>query len=477
MMPAFVIGTMLGAVLGAAGAWVLGRGRVRAAAAERVGAGAGPHLLPDPALDWLLRAHHALGIWVTELDPREEGPRAERIVDADRLAVAQIVAVDRRLERARDEEASGAERMEAGTLVFRAGAGIAVGLLLPEGHASEALGRAEDDLQRLLDGVRRRPQVVALAQARSDETALESVGSVALRLAYQLERVAEGGAVVAMATAGGVRVVGVSGRADRRALEVVLSDDAALAQVARGARGAGMFPDDPLGGVIADRRQRAAPVYLVPVQLGELVAGAAAIWMPGGLEPAGQVLAEVTEAARAAAPRLARALESEGLKQIAIADPLTGLANRRTMESVLGRHGTQGGSLIFADLDKFKLLNDTLGHAAGDAALVHFARILRELIRQGDTAARMGGEEFAVWLPEAPLEVGLRIAERIRVKLGSTAWDWQGRGWPLSASFGVASVPETSRRLENLPAQADAAMYVAKKSGRDRVEAAARLIG
>ncbi|MGH2669485.1 MAG: GGDEF domain-containing protein, partial [bacterium] len=83
-----------------------------------------------------------------------------------------------------------------------------------------------------------------------------------------------------------------------------------------------------------------------------------------------------------------------------------------------------------------------------------------------------GGEEFAIWLPGATLDLGKRIAERVRIKLGTTAWEWQERHWPLSASFGVAACPETNADLENLPAQADAALYVAKRSGRNRVEAA-----
>jgi len=69
---------------------------------------------------------------------------------------------------------------------------------------------------------------------------------------------------------------------------------------------------------------------------------------------------------------------------------------------------------------------------------------------------------------------GARIAERIRIKLGTTPWDWRGRSWPLSASFGVAACPETGRRVANLPAQADAALYVAKNSGRNRVERAGK---
>jgi diguanylate cyclase (GGDEF)-like protein len=188
--------------------------------------------------------------------------------------------------------------------------------------------------------------------------------------------------------------------------------------------------------------------------------------------------AELLEAVTNAAPRLTRAVSFDAAVRSAASDPLTGLMNRRGMEQALGRVDTREGALIFADLDRFKALNDTLGHPAGDAALIHFARILKEQVRAGDVAARIGGEEFAVWLPGATLDLGKRIAERIRIKLGTTAWEWQGRHWPLSASFGVAACPETTDDPAHLPGQADAALYVAKRSGRNRVEAAgARAVG
>jgi diguanylate cyclase (GGDEF)-like protein len=179
------------------------------------------------------------------------------------------------------------------------------------------------------------------------------------------------------------------------------------------------------------------------------------------------------EAVTAAAPRIAAALEADRVKAKATVDPLTGLRNRRGLEEVLNRLDVRRGALVYADLDKFKLLNDTLGHPAGDAALIHFSQLIREQIRGNDVAARVGGEEFAIWLPATGLDVGVKIAERIRIKLGTTRWDWQGRVWPLSASFGVAAAPETSGSIGDLAAQADAALYVAKKSGRNRVERAA----
>jgi diguanylate cyclase (GGDEF)-like protein len=108
---------------------------------------------------------------------------------------------------------------------------------------------------------------------------------------------------------------------------------------------------------------------------------------------------------------------------------------------------------------------------------MHFARIIREQIRSGDVGARIGGEEFAVWLPGTGLELGARIAERIRLKLGTTPWDWQGKAWPLSASFGVAACPDTADQVADLLGQADAALYVAKNSGRNRVEKAGGVRG
>jgi diguanylate cyclase (GGDEF)-like protein len=482
--------SLLAEVLAALAGAGVGWGWARRRSGLPLAPGVGPHLMPDPALEWLRRSYGALGVWVTELDPREEGPRAERIVDAERLSVAQIVAVDRRLERARDQEQSGAERLDSGTLVYHAVAGTAVGLLLPPAFDPAGIGLVEGDLRRLLDGARRRPQVVALAQAQTQEASLESTGSVGLRLAYQLERTLDAQVIVAATEAVGeqpassalpvlpqVRVVGVSGRGDRRLLDSVVPDICDLARVARGEVPGFTMEGDPLGGVVADRRQRMGSVLLRPIVVGERVYGAVAIWPPGGREPIGAVLGELTEALANAGPRLARALEGDQRTANATSDRLTGLANRRKFDELIGLaepRGPREGALIYADLDHFKRLNDSLGHLAGDAALVHFARIIQGQVRGGDVAARIGGEEFAIWLPKADLEVGIRIAERIRVRLSTAPWDWNGRPWPLSASFGVAACPETGRALRLLPAQADAALYVAKNSGRNRVERAGK---
>jgi diguanylate cyclase (GGDEF)-like protein len=208
------------------------------------------------------------------------------------------------------------------------------------------------------------------------------------------------------------------------------------------------------------------------MRAGERCVGGVALWPPGGREPVGGARSEILAALANAAPRVVTAMEADRLKEKTRLDPLTGLLNRRGLELVLNRVDVGDGALIYADLDKFKALNDRLGHPAGDAALIHFSRIIRDQIRTGDMPARVGGEEFAIWLPASRLETGYRIAERIRIRLNTTPWDWQGKAWALSASFGVAACPETSREVGDLVPQADAALYVAKNSGRNRVERA-----
>lgn len=149
-------------------------------------------------------------------------------------------------------------------------------------------------------------------------------------------------------------------------------------------------------------------------------------------------------------------------------DPLTGLANRRGFYEAweeaerLLRRAKQPISLILLDLDNFKLLNDRLGHAAGDEVLAQVGNILRLTLRGQDTAARWGGDEFIVLLPNTPIAGAVVVAEKLRVALVSLP---QARSpWPLSVSFGVAEhVPLAS--LEETVARADAALYQAKAQG------------
>ncbi len=160
----------------------------------------------------------------------------------------------------------------------------------------------------------------------------------------------------------------------------------------------------------------------------------------------------------------------------AVTDPLTGLSNRRGFRERLAleversrRFGGQLG-LAMGDIDDFKAVNDTHGHPLGDTVLCEVARIIRESSREIDEPARPGGEEFPVVLPGTDLEGAYRLAERMRKGIEDLAVDQPDGNGPVhvTASFGVASLPENSADLEGLVAAADAALYEAKRAGKNR---------
>jgi diguanylate cyclase (GGDEF)-like protein len=162
----------------------------------------------------------------------------------------------------------------------------------------------------------------------------------------------------------------------------------------------------------------------------------------------------------------------------ALVDGLTGLPNRRqceeTLADELARVERFGGPLavVVADLDWFKDVNDRYGHPSGDAVLREFAALLQDMVRDVDLAGRWGGEEFILVLPGTDLTGGAQVAERIRVALaGRIVLSASGTPMPVTASFGVAATPPASTASE-LFAAADAALYEAKRSGKNRVQTA-----
>lgn len=169
----------------------------------------------------------------------------------------------------------------------------------------------------------------------------------------------------------------------------------------------------------------------------------------------------------------------EKLRQQAIRDPLTGLFNKRYLQETLerevdrSRRKEQPLGVLMLDLDHFKRFNDTYGHALGDELLRAFGQLVLSKIRGEDIACRYGGEEFTLILPDCPLEALLARAEEIRrdvegltLKKGETALG------PVTVSVGAAVFPEQGGNAEALLAAADAALYRAKKAGRNRVVAA-----
>ena len=421
-----------------------------------------------PLLEWILRANGADGAWLVGPGTREVAvPTGGVSEDLDHV-------VRSRLEHQRMGDGQGVERLGSGVLIFASLEGRAAGLHLPSAAAPDDVAVAQRDLARLLDYDRWRPVLVDVA--KEQETPGESVDSVALRLAHQLERILGVETCVALSEGAGVRICGVSLRTDRRLLRTLVEEGSPLELAALGRAGSTAGVSAPFGGVIADRRHRRDPAFVCPIPGDKGPLGAVAAWTPDGAEPSGPQLAAFRGAIDTAGPRLLGALERRALTDAAVRDPLTGLRNRRGLGEVMTSISFPMGALIYADLDEFKKLNDTLGHPAGDAALIHVSRLLIQAVRDNDTVARLGGEEFAIWLPGAALERGRQVAERIRQALTYSEWKWEGTAWRLRASFGVAACPDTSATKEGLPAQADAALYEAKRGGRDRV-VVARVLG
>ena len=169
-----------------------------------------------------------------------------------------------------------------------------------------------------------------------------------------------------------------------------------------------------------------------------------------------------------------RALKAR-LEEQAIRDPLTGLYNRRYLDDALERELVRAAredypvSLVIADIDRFKELNDAHGHPAGDVVLQALARTLREQVRAGDLACRWGGEEFILVLPNMPLEAAAARANALRARFAATIHVANGRKIAATLSAGVAACPMHGVSSAALVANADAALYRAKRGGRDRV--------
>ncbi len=168
---------------------------------------------------------------------------------------------------------------------------------------------------------------------------------------------------------------------------------------------------------------------------------------------------------------------AEAASEMSMTDALTGLLNRYGLQRALQRELSEARrysrplSCLLLDIDYFKAVNDTYGHAVGDVALMQAARALTESVRGSDVVCRYGGEEFLVLAPETGVEGASALAEKIRQTFSSRLFGDGGRTFPLTLSVGVAQLGATESGNDMI-ARADEALYHAKQSGRDRVEAA-----
>lgn len=156
-------------------------------------------------------------------------------------------------------------------------------------------------------------------------------------------------------------------------------------------------------------------------------------------------------------------------------DPLTGLPNRRVFEQKLeecvaaSRRAGDHGALCFIDLDRFKIVNDTCGHAAGDELLMRIALLIQDRVRDEDVVCRIGGDEFALILRGCSREDALRLAENLRAGVCDFRFDWQGHTFSVGASIGMTYIDGAQTDPSEILIAADAACYEAKRSGRNRV--------
>jgi diguanylate cyclase (GGDEF)-like protein len=431
-------------------------------------------------LDLLRRVHRARGGWIVGVREGDVEVADGTLDDRAKrrgAGIAQLAAMDTRIHVSREGD---------GTYVAVGSFPYAAALLLTGSVASPAATEAvADDLRRVVatlsrvefdwaQGDRVARQLAALSTSGQS---LELIAQAAARLAQEI--CGRPAAVLVQDPAKhSVRVLGLSASADVRLTGFVLRPDAPGARaIAGGVPVTTADGDDIFGVGVPERRrgERAGTAY--PLFDGRLAVGALVLTGPP-IDPDSPKAEQVGRLVVELGPRLASVRAVQEAEERAVKDVLTGLHNRRAFEQQLDRFRQDAprtldvATLIYVDIDHFKQLNDSLGHPAGDAALQHIARILEREIRDGDLVARIGGEEFAVWLPRTSLARGLEVAERIRGAVEQGGWRWESVPRPLTASCGVAAYPDSSSDVNNLRTLADAALYRAKQAGRNRVEIA-----
>jgi diguanylate cyclase (GGDEF)-like protein len=214
--------------------------------------------------------------------------------------------------------------------------------------------------------------------------------------------------------------------------------------------------------------------FCVPLVVGGTVIGSVLLSRPTPYDDADEQ--RIRESVSQAAPVLAN------LRNLAIAefrastDGLTGLPNKRAVTDTLKRMFAQAATersplaLLMLDLDHFKQVNDQRGHAVGDQVLANVGAVMRSALRSGDFAGRNGGEEFAIVLPDTEIAAALLIAERVRAAIAEMSRP--GTDVAVTVSVGVACYPDHASTPDRLARLADAALYLAKRQGRNRVELA-----
>jgi diguanylate cyclase (GGDEF)-like protein len=461
-MTAFVFGMALGVTVTGGIAWWAWMRKLQT----------GTRSTPPPGLEFVLdlflRAQGADAVCLvgTDVEPvaltRHDGScppeRSDRLVNRTRIAQAE----------SRDQVV----REEGLICVGELGWGVGLAVAAPHQESPEAvLG----DLRQILRELTARERLGAGRRGRrrdSFASTVDTLSGVAFGMCERA-RVISGRptAVVLREGENTAKIIAVSTDANRRLLGVPVSPDSAVGRACVGdAPVVARSSTELWGRLSSDRRQKNEQGTAYPLRDGPKGVGALVILGPHQLVDS-SAWEQIMWLSADSGSQFAAAAAIKEAEDRARTDPLTGLPNRAALNEAMGAVAGGPCAVLVVDLDYFKKLNDSLGHAAGDAALKHVALIFGETLRQDDVAARIGGEEFALWLPGSGLDTALEIAERVRLAIETSRLEWSGTPVPLSCSIGVASCPETATQIPNLLPAADAALYRAKRSGRNRVEA------
>ncbi|HET9656333.1 MAG TPA: diguanylate cyclase [Kineosporiaceae bacterium] len=226
---------------------------------------------------------------------------------------------------------------------------------------------------------------------------------------------------------------------------------------------------------LVDALPSAGPAIAVPMERDGRTIGALAVARADGSVPLDAAAAHAVEALAAhVGTAVSNVRAHEETRRQSVTDPLTGTGNFRQLTTTLNREVeratrfTRPLSVLMLDLDHFKQVNDTQGHAFGDAVLREFAHRLTNCLREVDVVARYGGEEFAVVLPETDASGASAVATRIVGAIRSQPFESLGHVRAVTVSVGIASFPDHGRSAAEVMRAADGALYAAKRSGRDR---------
>ncbi|HTT69899.1 MAG TPA: sensor domain-containing diguanylate cyclase [Anaeromyxobacteraceae bacterium] len=224
-----------------------------------------------------------------------------------------------------------------------------------------------------------------------------------------------------------------------------------------------------------------ASLKVLPLRAGDEVLGTLVLGARSAEAYRGDVARQLEVVALQAGDSILRARLFEATERLATTDGLTGLVNHRTLQARLDEHlraAERYGkkvSFLLLDIDHFKAVNDTYGHPTGDLVLKGIARLLQTEARTTDVAARYGGEELALVMPETDRAGAVRTAERIREKVEQAVFQSEQGELRVTLSIGVSTFPEDGRKKGELIALADEGLYLAKRHGRNRTVAKALL--